>query len=62
MAIVLCPEARKDSTASIPLSICLAFWAQTRTQLPQRMQRSSKTWACPSLTMIALAGQFLTQA
>ena len=41
--------------------ISLADCVQTRTQLPQPMQRSAMTLACPSSTLIAWAGQLRTQ-
>ena len=51
------PKARAVSSRT-----CLAFWLQTRRQLPQPMQRGWMTRACPSTTWIALAGHSRTQA
>jgi hypothetical protein len=47
--------------SSIELSICLACWLQMLTQLPQPMQRSAITSACPAEMRMALAGHSRTQ-
>jgi len=61
MAAIRRPERRRARTSGIESWTRLAFWLQTCTQLPQPMQRSRMTSACPFEMRMALAGQSRTQ-
>ncbi len=54
------PMSSKDCTSCAVLRSNLAFCEQTRTQLPQAIQRSPITWAWPSVMRIALTGHSRT--
>ena len=54
-------SSSSQDARSSPLRYALAFWEQTSVQLPQAMQRSSTTNACPSSMRMASAGQSRTQ-
>ncbi len=61
MAATGAPLLSSDSTTSVVGTTSLAPWLQTRTQLPQPMQRSGITSACRCLMRMALAGHRRTQ-
>ena len=62
MAATRSPDSSRAKARAVSSRTCLAFWLQTRRQLPQPMQRGWMTLAWPSTTWMALAGHSRTQA
>ncbi len=61
MAATGWPDWRSSSTSFTVETMRLAFWVQTRMQLPHPMQRSATTSAWLLVMRMALAGQVRTQ-